>query len=85
MSGVPRSSVLRPVLFIVYMDVGFNSFTSNFADDKKIGKSIIDDLDRLPSRKIRKKYEIVQNVVMHLHVNKCHIPKVGANNKKKLL
>ncbi len=78
-------AVLGPVLFTVYIsdiDVRLNSFMSNFADNKKIRKSIINDLDKLPSRKTGNKSRLVQKVEMHFNVNKCHILKVGAKNKK---
>ncbi len=45
-----QSSVLGPVLFIIYIndtDVVLNNFISKFADDTKIGNSIITDHDRM--------------------------------------
>ncbi len=44
-----QSSVLGPVLFIIYInDIGvrFNNFIAEFADDTKIGNSVISDLDK---------------------------------------
>ncbi len=47
---MPPQLVLGPVLFIIYkndIDVGFNNFISKFADDTKIGNSIITDHYRM--------------------------------------
>ncbi len=49
-SGVPHGSVLGSVLFIMHIndiDVGLNNFISKFADDTKIGNSIITEHDRV--------------------------------------
>ncbi len=49
-SGIPQGSVLGPVLLIIYVsdiDVELNYFITKFADDTKLGNSIITDRDRM--------------------------------------
>ncbi len=46
-SGVPQGSVIEPVVYINFSNVGLMNFTSKFAGKAKIGKSIINDRDKL--------------------------------------
>ncbi len=73
---VSQGSVLGSVLFIIYINdinIGLNNFIAKFADDTKIGNSVISDCDRpslqedlykIPAWSDR--WEITFNV------NKCH-------------
>ncbi len=84
-SGVPQSFVLGPVLFIIYIndtDVGLNSFISKFANDTKIGNSVITHHDGMSLQEdLRKISEWSQRWEMLLNVNKCHILQVGTRKK----
>ncbi len=86
-TGVPKGSLLGPVLFKIYIndiDVGLNNFISKFADDTKIGNSIITDHDRMILQEdLRKISEWSQRWEMHFDVNKCQILQVDTRNKKK--
>ena len=85
-SGVPQDSVLRPVLFIIYIndiDEGLNNFISKFADYTKIGNSIITDRDRMSLQEdLRKISKWSKRWEMPFNVNKCHILQIGTRNQK---
>ncbi len=87
-SGVPQGSVLGSVLFITHItdvDVGLNKFISKFADDTKIGNSIITDHDRMSLQEdLRKISEWFQRWEMPFNANKCRILQVGTKKKKKI-
>ncbi len=85
-SEVLQGSVLGPVLFTIYkndIDVGLNNFISKFADDTKIGNSIITDHDTMSLQEdLIKISDWSQRWEMPFNVNQCHILQVGTRNKK---
>ncbi len=85
-SGVPQGSVLGPVLLVIYIndiDLGLNSFMAKFADDTKIGNSVISDCDRQSLQEdLRKVFEWSDRWEIPFNVNKCYILQVGTRNKK---
>ncbi len=85
-SAVSQGSVLKSVMFIIYIndiDVGLNNFISKFADDTKIGNSITTDHDRMSIQEdLRKISKWSQIWEMSFNVNKCHILKLGRRNQK---
>ncbi len=73
-SGVPQGSVFGPVLFIIYInDIngGLNNFISKYAEDTKIGNSIITGHDRISLQEdLRKISDWSQKWEMPFNVNK---------------
>ncbi len=85
-SGVPQGPVLGRVPFIIYIndiDVGLNNFMAKFADDTKIGNSVISDRDRQSLQDDLNKISAWSaRWEMPFNVKKCHILQVGTRNLK---
>ncbi len=81
-SGVPQDSVLGPVLFIIYIN-NIDIFTAKFADDTKIGNSVISDRDRQSPQEDLFKISAWSDRLKCLStLTKRHILQVGTRNKK---
>ncbi len=83
-SGVLQGSVLGPVLFIIYIsdiNVGSNNFIEKFADDTKIGNSVIFDRDRQSLQYDLSKISAWSaRWEIPFNVKKCHSFQVGTRN-----
>ena len=74
------------IIYINDIDVGLNNLISKFADDTKIGSSIITDHDRISLQEdLNKISEWSQRWEKPIDVNKCHILQIGARNQKNQL
>ncbi len=85
-SGVPQGSVLGPVLFMIHIndiDVEFKNPIAKFADDTKIGNSVISDQDRQSLQNYLSKISSWSaRWEMPFNVKKYHILQVGATKPK---
>ncbi len=85
-SGIPQGSVFGSVLFIIYIndvDVGLNDCISKFADDTKIGKSVLTNEDRQSRQEdLHKISAWSDRWEMPFNVDKCQVLQVGTRKKK---
>ncbi len=74
------------MLFIIYIndiDIGLNNFIGKFADDTKIGNSVIFDRDRQSLQDDLNKISAWSaRWEMPSNIKKCHILEVGTRNLK---
>ncbi len=85
-SGVPQGSVLRPVILIIKIndnDAGLNNFIAKFADNTKIGNSVISDCDRQSLQDDLNRISAWSaRWEMPFNIKKCHILQGGTRNLK---
>ncbi len=85
-SGVPQGFVLGHVLFIIYInyiDNELNNLIVKFADDTKIGNTVISDSDRQSIQEDLSKISAWSDGwEMSFNIIKCYILQVGAGNQK---
>ena len=87
-SGVPQGSVLGPLAFLIYINdidaaATLIKLIKKFADDTKLGQTIINDKDRAD---LQECLNLICNWAskwgMHFNVNKCKVMHIGKNNPK---
>jgi len=83
-SGVPRGSVLGPLLFLIYindLDECIKSLILKFADDTKIFRKIVSDED---SRQLQNDLDLLlqwaENWQMTFNIEKCKVMHIGSRN-----
>ena len=85
-SGVPQGSVLGPLFFIIYIndiDNGLNNHISKFADDTKIGNTVITESDRLSLQQdLNKIIKWSEDWNMPFNIDKCQVLQIGNRNNK---
>jgi hypothetical protein len=85
LSGIPQGSVLGPVLFIIFINDMPQEFVNNcesflFADDAKLYKHILCDLDSVVLNKCCQSiYEWCNKWLMKINVSKCKVLSVAHN------
>ncbi len=86
MSKAVFRSVLGPVLFLVYVndiDEGLSCKISKFADDTKIGNSVLTDEERQSLQEDLHKISVWSDRwEMPINVDKCQVLQVRTRNKK---
>ena len=84
-SGVPQGSILRPLLFLIYVNDIYTDLFSKickFADDTKIGRAVAtEDEVQLVRDDLKNLAKWAIDWQMLFNVEKCVVMHIGTNNK----
>ena len=86
LSGVPQSSVLGPVLFLIFIDdleVGIKNTVYKFADDTKVLAQVHSDAERkILQEDLDKLTEWTKKWQRSFNTKKCKVMHVGRKNPR---